>query len=309
MNQGKGKTANRIGLLGCGAWGKYILRDLTTLGCQTWVVARSTTSIENAKKYGATHIVGTTQDIPDNMDGYVIAVPTSVHADCIFQILDRNKPLFVEKPLTDSLEDAEKILSMASDRIFVMDKWRYHPAINALRSLINTGELGELNMIKIRRIGWGNPHEDVDPIWILLPHDLSIALHLLGTMPEITNAIGHDPELPVGISLQLGRHPKTMIEVSSKSIVRERSVSLEFTHGVAMMNDPFSDHVLITHGSGLEDRIGEVEKKTVSTEMPLLLELKAFVDYLNGGPEPNSNATESVQIVKTITRARQLAGL
>jgi len=69
-----------------------------------------------------------------------------------------------------------------------MDKWRYHPGVEALAHAARSGELGEILAIRSYRLGWSNPHKDVDALWILLPHDLAIAYEILGHLPKVKAA-------------------------------------------------------------------------------------------------------------------------
>lgn len=306
------RAPTSIGLIGCGAWGRYILRDLVALNCIVWVVAISSVSVENAYANGAAHVKSDIDELPEHLDGYVIAVPTSVHAQVIEGLLKRGRPIFTEKPLTDSVAPAEALLEEAGERIFVMDKWRYHPAINALAKCVQSRELGMLRTLRANRLGWGQTHDDTDPIWVLLPHDLSIVLHLLGSLPEPNGSIVHGTthDRITGLTASLGASPTILIQVSSRHPIHDRSVVLEFDDGIAAMLDPYGEHILIRRGKTLEDcRLTNPEKRPVSKEMPLYLELKAFVDYLHGGPPPLSPARDGVEIVKMIALLRQMAGL
>lgn len=297
-----------IGLVGCGRWGRFILRDLVSLGCQTWAVARSALSVENARTYGAQQIVGSVSALPRHLEGYVVAVPTVYHGPVIRELLDRDRPVFVEKPITPDPASAKELVRMAGDRLFVMHKWRHHPGIEAMAALVRSGELGKLRILKTRRNQWGYPHKDVDAVWILLPHELSIVLHLLNKLPDPVWAIGERvaEDWFVSLSGQLGDDPTTFVEVSAHAPLKERSVVVSFEEGVLMMADPMADHILLRRGS-----VGEmgtpVEKIPISTEFPLLRELRAFVAYLHGGPAPYSSAKDGLRIIQMIARMRQMA--
>jgi len=305
------KNITSIGLVGCGKWGKYILRDLKKLGCITHVVARSSNSISNAKTYSADHIISSIEEFPDNMNGYVVAVTTSKHAEIIYQLLERNKPIYVEKPLTDNLEDARNIFAQAKDRIFVMDKWRYHSAVNELADIVKSKEFGSVISIKSRRLGWGVAHDDVDPIWVLLPHDLSIVIHILGYLPEPKMAIGYlnGNNIPVGMTAFLGESSQVSIEISSIHPTRDRSIIVQFEQATAMMPDAYSKHISICRGDGLKVNTGEPENRPIEVNMPLYDELNAFVEYLRGGKPPFSNTQDALTVVESITKLRRLANL
>src|SRR3954452_23518774 len=261
------RDGTRVGLVGCGSWGQYILRDLLSLGCRVSVVARSPET--RARAEGAAAIVGSVTDLPA-ADGIVVATPTTTHATVIGQALEHDVPVFVEKPLTDNPDDADRLAAIAGERLFVMDKWRYHPGVEVLGELAREGSLGAVRGLHTTRIGWGNPHDDVDAASVLLPHDLSIALEILGELPEARAAVadveGDEIQGLVGL---LGERPWYRLEISARSPERRREVQLVCEHGVALLAGGYSDHVLLRR-----DDAAEPERREISTELPLLRELR-----------------------------------
>ena len=290
-----------VALAGCGAWGRHILRDLCELGCTVPVVARSAASVERAREGGAARIVASISELPA-VDGVVVATPTTAHADVAEEALALGVPVYVEKPLTADREQADALVALAPDRVFVMDKWRYHPGVEALAAIVRSGELGPVVGLETTRVGWGNPH-DVDAVWVLAPHDLAIALEVLGLVPEPRAAVAEvvDGEAH-GLTALLGDAPWHTLAVSSRAPIRRREVRLVCTEGVAVLADGYADHILVA-------RDGEPEQRAISAELPLLRELHAFVGHLTGGPPPKSSASEGATVVRTIARLRELAGV
>ena len=86
----------KIGLVGCGAWGRFILRDLVSLGCEVHVVARSKTACDNAAAYGAFKVVKNVRDLDTDLAGCVVATTTETHFEVIQELLFLKIPLFVE---------------------------------------------------------------------------------------------------------------------------------------------------------------------------------------------------------------------
>src|SRR5205814_1063916 len=123
-----------IGLIGCGRWGRHILRDLLILGCDVTVVSGSEAGRQDARDGGATEIVASVEYLPP-VSGLVVATPTSTHAEVIESLLELNVPIFTEKPMTADRESAFRLARQAPNRLFVMDKWRYHAGIEMLRDI------------------------------------------------------------------------------------------------------------------------------------------------------------------------------
>ncbi|MCG8457269.1 MAG: Gfo/Idh/MocA family oxidoreductase [Holophagales bacterium] len=298
--------SKRIALVGCGAWGRHVLRDLKQLGCHVTVLARSEATAERATGGGADRLVRRFEDLPE-VDGAVVVTPTSNHGATIEPLLERRIPIFVEKPLSCRLDEASRLVEAAPDRLFIMDKWRYHPGVEALAEIARDGELGEVVGLRTTRLGWGNPHDDVDAIWVLAPHDLSIALEILDHIPEPRTAVAdRTPHGASGLSALLGERPWLLLDVGVRSVERRREVHVMGTRGVAYLGGGYADHIEVR----LEPESGaEPLRRPISTELPLLRELRAFVDHLGGGPPPRSSAREGLAVVETVARLRELAGL
>jgi predicted dehydrogenase len=300
----------RIGLVGCGAWGRHILRDLLALGCEVTVVARSERTKATAESGNAACVVSTVAELA-TVAGIVVATPTSTHAGVIEELLPLGVPIFVEKPLTDDPDAAERLAAIAPDRLFVMDKWRYHPGVELLGEIARNGELGEVVGLRTTRVGWGNPHEDVDAIWILAPHDLSIALEILGGLPAARAALADSTNgVATGLIGVLGEAPWFALEVSSRAIERRRELRLVCSEGVAVLPDGYSEVVRIARAADPRDTTPpDLDARPISAELPLLRELHAFVEHVNGGPPPRSSAADGAAVVRALAELRALAGL
>jgi predicted dehydrogenase len=300
----------RVALVGCGRWGRHVLRDLVALGCETVVVARSDASTRTAVEGGAGAVVRSVAELRQ-VAGAVVVTPTTTHFEVVDELLDRDVPVYVEKPLTDDPESAADLAARAQGRLFVMHKWRYHPGVEALGAIARSQELGPVSGVRTTRVGWGNPHGDVDGVWMLAPHDISILLEILGTIPEPRAARAETVgALVTGLVGLLGDDPWGAIEVSIAHSERRREIRLICADGVAVLPDPYADHVLIARGELMgPDATPHTERRGISTELPLLRELRAFVEHLGGGDPPKSSAQEAVAEVAAIGRLRELAGV
>lgn len=302
-----------IGLVGCGHWGRLILRDLLKLRCAVTVVEPSAAAAAAAIACGATEAVAD-PDALSGVEGVVIATPAVTHSDIIATLLGAGVPVFVEKPMTTDVAAARRLAAEAPDRLFVMDKWRYHPGVELLGRIARSGEIGAAIALRTFRLGWGHRHGDVDCVWTLAPHDASIALEVLGRIPPATQAsavaVGRDPVALVGV---LRDDVTVVMEVGVTSPTPRREMRLECEGGVAVLADPYSEGVEIwrAHRSGNRiDGHARPEICPIPTEpSPLIRELEAFVGHVRGGPPPRSSAAEGVRVVETVADLRRLAGL
>ena len=289
--------------MGCGRWGSLILRDLRALDCDVFVVARSHESRAAAAEGGAAATVATTAELPE-VAGIVVATPVTTHAPVVEQAFAHGVPVFVEKPLTDDPVAAERLATAHDGSLFVMDKWRYHPGVEQLGAIARSGELGRVVGLRTTRIGRETPR-DVDGIWVLAPLDLSSALEILGELLAPRSAVADSVDgRALGLFGVLGESPWHVLEVSARADERRREVVLACEDGLAVMPESYSDTVRIVRTNGSDH-----ELRPVSAELPLLRELRAFVEHLEGGPPPRSSAAEGAAIVRTISELRLLAGL
>ncbi|MBJ7354278.1 MAG: Gfo/Idh/MocA family oxidoreductase [Thermoleophilaceae bacterium] len=285
-----------IGLVGVGNWGRLILRDLVALGCDVHVVANTEQSVANAREFGATAIVGSVAELPE-LDGAVCASIATSHAEVVLALAEATPgPIYCEKPLTADVAQADQLVETLGDRLFVMDKWRYQAGVLGLARLAQNGELGAIQSISLRRVSTGNPHPDVNTIWTHMPHDLSIALEILGEIPPVTQAVGEFVNGKiVGTRAILGESPWVAIEVSDGAPEHHRELRVVGSTGVAILAGGWSEEVIVRRFDGADDQV-----IAAKGELPLLAELRAFIEHVQGGPPPKSSAADGALIVRRI---------
>lgn len=295
-----------LGLIGCGRWGRNILRDLRAIGCQVTVADPDPKARQVAEGMGARTCVAGSE--LREVDGYVVATPTVLHVACILEILDQGKPIFVEKPLSHDPKAARRLLSCGGD-IYVMEKWRYHPGVQALKTIAASGELGHVVGLRTTRVQWNQPHRDVDAIWVLAPHDLSIAKEVLGDVPELRASVAERFREPgEGMLAVFGNAPWFVMEVSACRPDARREIRLVCERGIASLDDALAEHITIAAHAALDDPL-RTERRPIGNEMPLHRELEIFIGYLNGGPPPLTPLSEGVEMVELVARMHREAGL
>lgn len=296
-------SSTRVALAGCGRWGRHILRDLVALGCEVTVVARSPDSIARARAGGAAAILPSMAGLR-GVEGVFVATPTSTHGDVAGEALALGVPVFVEKPLCTDVAEARALLDAAPDRLFSLDKWRYHPGVRELSRIARTGELGAVTAIHSRRVSDAHRYDDVDTAWTHLPHDLVIAEEVLGHIPPARFAAGERlrGEL-VSLTGILGE-PTVTIECSAVAPAHRRELRVVFEEGVAQLDGGWSEELLIRRRPSDDE---PVERRAVLGELPLFAELRAAVAHLRGGPAPPGSAASAVVVVERISELRELA--
>jgi predicted dehydrogenase len=297
-----------IALFGYGGWAPNVLRDLRGLGCEVLVADHAEGARARAREAGVAVVGASAADLPA-VDGSVVCTPSATHAAVAEAALALGGPVFVEKPLTVDPAAADRLLAAAPDRIFVMDKWRYHHGVEALRDVARSGELGAVRGIVLVRDGRGDYRFDSDTIWRHVPHDLAIALEVLGALPPARHAVAEVVDgTPLGLQGWLGADdgPWATIAHSATAPLRRREARLCCTGGTAWLEGGYDAHITVAPGLPGES---EPERREVSGEWPLLRELRAFVEHLGGGPPPRSSAAEAARAVHCLADLRRLAGL
>ncbi len=305
-------TGNRhLVVVGCGRWGRLIVRDLRSLGMTSTSVVDPAVPADRGATLGIHEWVATLDEVSaeqwTNVDAIFIATPASTHAAVITECAARFAgSIFVEKPFTTSARDAERLDQSIGERLSVLHTWRHHPAVQALGDVAASGRLGTITGLVTERSNWTSPRRDVDALWTLLPHDLSIALHLLGEVPHPTGVQLEqlDGRVVSGHVLATTSHGATLsTRISTRSTVKRRAITLHGTDAVASFAGDDSDHIEVAGGRGLEPTI---ELVRLHEETAMQRQLRCCLDHLNGGPAPGSTSSEATRIVKTVEHVRRM---
>jgi len=288
----------RVGAVGCGQWGRNVVRDLVALGAIVYVADALGDGRTRAENLGAVATLSAADELPP-CDGYVVATPAHAHRLVVEVLLPRGAPIFVEKPPCGDLEDVRALAALAPDRLFVMHKWRYHPGVLAIGEVAREGALGELRKLETTRTGPERLPPHVDVTWHLAVHDLSIALETLGSVPAARTAEG-----TVTTDGRIGRCNAVLrtddgiehvLTVAAGEPHQCRSIRLVGSHGWACLVGGYDDHVQV-------ERQGRVAVQAIAVELPLERELRAFLDHLRGGPAPKSTIGDALALCEELAR-------
>lgn len=293
-----------IGLIGCGKWGKNILRDLLSLRCRVIVADPSPQARETALRMGAALAVENSSAMADDgCDGYVIASPILTLANESEMMLRYGKPVFCEKPVFTTDEEKERLLKTgAAERLFAMYKFCHHPGIEALRAIIASEELGQVESIILQRLNWDDDFQGTDCLWFAGVHQISIVQHLLGYIPEPESAnVSLQNGIVTAASITLGKTLPVTITLSSRHPAKDMSAAVLCSRGSALLPDAYAGAIAVRKDGHAD------EQRSISGEMPLLLELKDFLKHLQNGDRPRCGFDMAVSVASTIGKIRRIA--
>lgn len=187
-----------VGVIGCGYWGPNLLRNFAEQEAAQlrWICDLDTERLRAmGRRYpGARQTNDYTKLLEDpQLDAIVIATPVWTHYSFGKQALEAGKHILVEKPLTASVPEAEELISMAKDRqltLMVDHTFVYTGAVRKIKEIVSSGELGDLLYFDATRINLGLFQDDINVVWDLAPHDLSIMDYVIERQAETVAAIG-----------------------------------------------------------------------------------------------------------------------
>jgi predicted dehydrogenase len=299
----------KIALIGCGIWGQKILYELISLNVVIGVYDPNIEIKKTIKKIEKCKFFTEWCDL-STYDGIILATPSSLHKEHLEKIIPFDIPIFVEKPITASLTDALRINKLSVNKIFLMHTWTYHPGIIMLKDIIISGELGYLHSIHSTRANWTSPRNDVDSVWNLAPHDITIAKTLLGYIPAPTYALSekYNGVIRRFIGI-LGDKQTFLFDVSNRYENKVRTIRMNFENAVVFFDaENTNKNIKIIYGDANSSSDGmKIEYKNYSPESALTLEIKDFVEYLQSGRMPRNTFADGLEVVKTIDKLINLS--
>lgn len=199
MKHVKMKRVLSIGVVGLGYWGPNLARNFSlSPGARvTGLCDLDTGRLENVRALcpDSLRFTSFTEMLSDvSLDAVVIATPVRQHFPLARAALIAGKHVLVEKPLAASVAECEELIELAAARgltLMVGHTFLYSTPVELMAELIRSGELGEIRYINSQRLNLGLFQKDINVVWDLAPHDLSILLHLLGRQPVWLNCQGH----------------------------------------------------------------------------------------------------------------------
>lgn len=324
-----GHGATKIGVVGYGYWGPKLVRNLseTPKAALTWV---ADLDAERLGRLGANYpSLRLTQSydemLASDIDAVVVATPIRSHYRLAKAALLAGKNVMVEKPLTADSREADELASLAERRgltLMAGHTFEYNAAIRALREIVRSGELGRIYYVDAARLNLGLFQADINVLWDLAPHDLSILLYVLGTDPLSVSARGtanvrsgvHDVAyldvvFPEGVLAHL--------HLSWLDPCKVRRVTIVGSKKMVVCNDLADAEKIRIYDKGVEQpyetdrfndfhlayRYGDVTIPHVPFQEPLRVQVDHFIDCIRTGLRPQSDGRVGAKVVRILEQA------
>lgn len=308
----------KVGLVGCGYWGKNLLRNFNGLGALSLVCESTARNQKVARELApGVAITGSYDELlASDVDGVVIATPAVTHYELACRALEAGKDIFVEKPLSLTLAEGRRLLTKADDRIVMVGHiLEYHPACVKLVELVRQGELGELCYLYSNRLSFGKVRREENILWSFAPHDVAIMNRVVGQLPESVAAFGgsfiqeHNADVTV-TNLSYPGGVKGHIHVSWLHPFKEQRLVVIGDQKMAVFNGVggtltlFDQRVEWQHGEPIPIK-AEGETIPVSTEEPLRLECQAFLESMRTRTQPLTDAINGLEVLSVLESAQR----
>lgn len=322
-------SAVRIAVVGVGYWGPKIVRNLNSLP-QTSVTLLADLDPNQLKLAArATPGVRTTTCLDEvwaaDVDGIVIATPVRTHYALAKAALLAGKHVLVEKPLTTDVAEAEELVALAQSRrltLMVGHTFVYNPAIYQLRELALGGELGHIYEINLERLNLGLFRSDIDVIWDLAPHDVSILLYLLEQEPERVEVLARTHVRPqvydtAHLDFQFPSGASAHAHVSWHYPTKTRRVTVIGDKRMVVCDDTNQTTTLTIYDCGadvsadphISYRRGETYVASFEWDEPLRLECDDFTSAIRFETTPRASGAEGLRVVRILAHAQEALAL
>jgi len=315
----------RIAVIGVGYWGPNLVRNLVE-SPQFDVVSvcdRRPQALEPiARRYPGIPLTERYEEVlrDGNVDAVAIATPVSSHHPLGMSALQAGKHVFVEKPLAVSSEEAIELTELAEAHGLVLmpgHTFLYSPSVTTIKSLIDSGDLGEIYFISSSRVNLGLHQPDVSVVWDLGPHDFSILRYWLGDLPSQVAALSRSCVLPgvpdvCFINAEYASGTVAHVELSWLSPSKLRRTAIVGSEKMVVYDDTSNEPVRVFDAGAtipepetfgeyrLTYRTGDIVSPRIDVAEPLALELADFASAIRDRTPLVSSPAVGLDVVRTI---------
>lgn len=321
-----------IAVIGCGYWGPNLIRNFSAIAdCKMKICCDINAKRLHRMKQLYNEIEITTDYHKilslEEIDGVAIATPVRTHAEIAKHCLNADKHLLVEKPITSSVEECKELIALAKERnkiLMVGHTFEYTASVNKMLEIIENGELGEILYIASERLNLGLFQGDINVVWDLAPHDISIILYLLKKMPVSVNAQGKAHykkgiEDVAWVALNFNDNLIAFLHNSWLDPYKIRKMTLVGSKKMLVYNDidpnekikifdkgikvpPYYDNFAEFHFSY---RYGDIYSPRIEEYEPLAKECQHFINCIQNNEQPISDGYKGLKVVTILEAANE----
>ncbi len=318
----------RVAVAGLGYWGPNLARNFGALpGCEVaWLCDADADALARVSaQHPAARRASTLDEVlaDETVDAVVLATPVPSHADLAERVLDAGKHCFVEKPLATTVADAERVVAAAARAkrlLMVGHLLEYHPAVETLKEIADSGQLGDLHYVYSHRLNLGKLRADENALWSLGAHDVSVMLHLLGGEdPSDVVARGESYMRPpvedvVFCFMRFASGRAAHMHLSWLDPHKARRFTVVGSKRMATFDDMDLDRKITVYDKGFDEstegygeyitRSGDVWSPRIPSREPLRIECDHFVQCVRSGAQPRSDGASGLRVVRVLEQAQ-----
>jgi UDP-2-acetamido-3-amino-2,3-dideoxy-glucuronate N-acetyltransferase len=307
-----------IAVVGCGYWGKNLVRNFAELGALHTICDSSLEVLSKLRAiYRNVNTETSFEAVLANREikSVVISSPAVLHYSMAKQALLAGKDVFVEKPLSLAVKEGEELVKLAEEKgkiLMVGHVLEYHPGIVKLKQMVDSGELGRINYIYSSRLNLGKFRTEENILWSFAPHDISVILLLLNELPQEVSAHGgcylnqHIADVTV-TTMSFASGTRAHIFVSWLHPYKEQKLVVVGDKNMVVFDDVAPEKKLLLYEHGIEwiDRVPVPRKQEATTveftmAEPLKLECQHFLECLKTRSKPRTDGSSGLKVLKVL---------
>jgi len=318
----------RIGVVGLGYWGPNLARNFDRLpeAKLTWLCDASEEARARwGEQFPEARVTSELDDLlaDGELDAVAVATHVPSHAELAQRVLRAGKHCFVEKPLAQSVAEAEAVVEAARAAgkvLMVGHLLEYHPGVERLRELIDEGELGDVRYVYSNRLNLGKLRSDENALWSLGAHDVSVLLRLAGEEPYECRAVGESyvNEGVEDVVFGYLRFPSGLaahMHLSWLDPHKERRFTVVGSRRMATFDDIELERKVTVYDKGFDEdyssygeyiaRSGDSHSYRIPNEEPLRIECRHFLERIADGDEPRSGGESGLRVVRVLAALQE----
>ncbi|MGF1530275.1 MAG: Gfo/Idh/MocA family oxidoreductase [Puniceicoccaceae bacterium] len=312
----------KIGLIGCGYWGKNHARNFSSLQVLARICDPHPGGLETAATIAPEAALNSDPEAAfadPEIQGVVIATPAETHCQLTLRAIEAGKHVLVEKPMALDCRDAVKMhqTALRHQRILMVGHLlEYHPAITKLRELLAQGTLGSLRYLYAQRLNFGKIRTEENAFWSFAPHDIALILRLTGEMPTEVSCHGSAfinsalPDIALA-HLSFASGIRAHLAASWLNPFKEQKLVVIGTEKMAVFDDTLEDQKLLLFHQKVDLRDGQPILSKNPPEVlplppiePLRAQSEAFLEAIQTGQPPLTSSESGINVLRVLQAAQ-----